>query len=134
MALLRYCVQLSADRVVLWCYLIWYAVVVALYFDPTPSIWLNALGISAVIGFALFLSVNGARVSGVQLWPTVRLFLMPFCVSSFAALIKGQGFWVIVPPSSAARWACVGACVGFVLGVWLLKHFAAPLPTTGARM
>jgi hypothetical protein len=31
-------------------------------------------------------------------WPTFRLFLTPFCVSSFAALAKGRGFVLIFSP------------------------------------
>jgi len=30
----------------LWCYLIWYLTAVALYFDPSPSLWLTSIGIS----------------------------------------------------------------------------------------
>jgi hypothetical protein len=43
---------------VLWCFLIWYSATVVHYFDATPSIWLNAFGISAIVGFALYLSVR----------------------------------------------------------------------------
>lgn len=31
-------------------------------------------------------------------WQIFRLFLMPFCVSSFAALVKGRGFILVFSP------------------------------------
>ena len=38
--------SLSAGRITLWCYLIWYLSTVFRYFDPAPAVWLNSLGIS----------------------------------------------------------------------------------------
>ena len=66
---------------------------VRFYFDPNPQLWLNALGICGVIGTALGLSVDRSSP-----WQTFRLYLMPFAVSSFAALIKERGFMVIFSP------------------------------------
>src|SRR5215831_15145468 len=97
----HYFAQLPATKIALWCYLIWYLVVVVRYFDPSPAIWLNSLGISAVIGFALLLSVDRKRSSGSNGWQTFRLFFMPFAVSSFSSLIKGRGFRLVVPPRMA---------------------------------
>lgn len=67
---------------------------------PVTTIWLNSVGISFVIDIALMLSVNGSSARADP-WQTFRLFLMPFCVSSFAALIKDRGFVLIFPPTSA---------------------------------
>ena len=120
MRLLRYFANLPTGKLVLWCYLIWYLVMVAFYFDPTPAIWVNALGISAVIGVALLLSVSGARRA--DRWQTFRLFLMPFCVSSFSSLIKGHGFILIVPPRVHEQVIAAGACAAFVLLALLLKR------------
>ncbi len=106
---------------VLCCYLIWYLGVVYLYFDATRSIWLNSLGISAIIGFALFLSVGGTKQ--FWSWQTARLFAMPFCVSSFSALIKGRGFVLIFPSNTQHLKLLVGACVLFVLVVQIRKRF-----------
>jgi hypothetical protein len=53
-----YLANLSPGKIVLWCFLIWYLATVIHHFDPTPAIWLNALGISAIIGVALYLSVR----------------------------------------------------------------------------
>lgn len=119
-ALRDYLATLPTARVILWCYLIWYLVTVFHHFDPTPSIWINALGISAVIGFALVLSVGGRR-GALDRWQVFRLFLMPFCVSSFSSLIKGHGFVVIVPPSPAELARALAACALFVALVASLK-------------
>lgn len=62
-------------KAVLWCYLIWYLVVVCLYFDPAPTLWLNSLGISALIGTSLLLSVGNASrrlPEGWQVFAEVR--------------------------------------------------------------
>src|SRR5690242_13713256 len=100
MNLRRYLVTLSTGRLILWCYFIWYVVVLVKYFDPSPRLWLTSLGLSAIIGFALYLSTAGSGTTKVRLdrWQVFRLFLMPFCVSSFAALVKGKGFVLIFSP------------------------------------
>jgi hypothetical protein len=119
--LVRYFAGLAPGKIALWCYLIWYLVVVLRYFDPAPAIWLNSLGISAVVGLALLLSVDRARPV-TDRWQTFRLFLMPFCVSSFAALIKGRGFTLVFPPSATGMYALAGSCAAFVLIVFVLKR------------
>jgi hypothetical protein len=102
---LHYLAGLTPARTALWCYLLWYLVVLVRYFDPSLRLWLTSLGLSAIIGLALLL--NAGRPLGR--WQTFRFFLMPFGVSSFAALVKGRGFvlvsaWCSLPrrPSRAA--------------------------------
>lgn len=51
-SLLRYFARLPAGKAVLWCYFIWYLVVAFVYFDPTLTLWLSSLGISALIWLA----------------------------------------------------------------------------------
>jgi hypothetical protein len=114
---------LAPGKIALWCYLLWYLIVVLWYFDPAPAIWLNSLGISAVVGLALLLSVDHTR-PGTDWWQTFRLFLMPFCVSSFAALIKGRGFTLIFPPSTLELSVLAGSCAAFVLVVFAFKRLA----------
>jgi hypothetical protein len=99
--LIRYLTNLSRGRLVLWCYLLWYLVVLVRYFDPNPRLWLTSFGLSLIIGFALYLSTTAAGTQKVKLerWQVIRLFLMPFCVSSFAALVKGHGFVLIFSPN-----------------------------------
>jgi hypothetical protein len=119
--MLDYFSSLSRGRAVLWCYLLWYLVTVFFHFDPSPRLWLNSVGISFVIGIALQLSVARASGPPPDRWQTFRLFLMPFCVSSFSSLIKGQGYWLIVPPQPLEAAVAVGTCGVFLLGVAALK-------------
>lgn len=119
---LRYFANLSPAKIALWCYLVWYAVTVFNYFDPSPMIWLNSLGISLVIGVALVLSTGGRPLRPANRWQTFRLFLMPFCVSSFSSLIKGRGFTLIVPPKLSEQAVSFGACAAFVLFVAIVKR------------
>jgi hypothetical protein len=113
--MISYLGRLKTGKIVLWCYLIWYLSIVWFYFDPSPRIWLNALGISAVIGIALNLSVARPAGTKVDFWQTFRLFMMPFAVSSFSSLIKGQGFLLIFPPDLQELLVSAGLCAAFVL-------------------
>lgn len=124
--LLTYLRQLSTAKQVLWCYLIWYGVMATFHFDPAPRIWLTSLGISAVIGIGLILSVSGNGKP--DFWTTARLFLMPFCVSSFSALIKDRGFVLIFSPLWREDLLALGACAGFVLLCFVVRRFS-PLLT-----
>jgi hypothetical protein len=119
--MLSYLANLSNGKTVLWCYLVWYLVILAFYFDPSPRIWINSMGISVVIGIALILSVAKGPVTKVDHWQTFRLFAMPFCVSSFSSLIKGQGFLLVVPPVPFQVAVAVSACGAFVLLVVCVK-------------
>ena len=119
---MRYFANLSPGKIVLWCYLIWYLVIAVSYFDPSPALWINSLGISLVVGFALLLSVNRSGAQKSDHWQTMRLFLMPFGVSSFSSLIKGRGFFLIAPPTLKQAIVPLGACSLFVLLVFVLKR------------
>lgn len=122
--MLAYLRSLTAPRIVLWCYLIWYLVVLQRYFDGSPALWLNSLGISAIIGLALYLSTAYAGASRVALgrWQVFRLFVMPFCVSSFAALIKGRGFVLVFHPDLSGNLLGAGSVAGFVALVGVAKR------------
>ena len=121
---MRYLATLPAGKVVLWCFLNWYLSTVVHHFDPTPANWLNALGISAIIGVALYLSVREPGKPAPDRWTTLRLFLMPFCVSSFSQLIKGKGFVLVFPPSPRELVVSLAACAVFVIVVSLLRSAA----------
>lgn len=120
--MLRYLANLSPGKIVLWCFLLWYLATVIHHFDAAPAIWLNALGISAIIGIALYLSVREPGKPPPDRWTVVRLFLMPFCVSSFSQLIKGKGFVLVFPPSLHENLISLAACAVFVSLVWILRH------------
>jgi len=95
-------------------------VVLVRYFDPSPQIWLTSLGLSLIIGAALFINTTASGKTRVKLepWPTFRLFLTPFCVSSFAALVKGRGFFLIFSPRWEELAVACGACAA--LGAMIL--------------
>jgi hypothetical protein len=121
---IRYFATLPTAKVVLWCYLVWYLVNVARFFDPSPAIWLNSLGLSAVIGIALLLSVGGSGARPDR-WQVFRLFMMPFGVSSFSSLIKGRGFVLVFPPVGMDLAVPVVACVAFLCFVAVVRHLAS---------
>lgn len=112
--ILRYVATLSTARLVLWCYLIWYLCIVAQYWDSSPVLWASSVGMSGIIGLALLLSTsgNGHRPDG---WTVFRLFLMPFCVSSYSALIKGKGFLLIFPPGLRENAVALGVIALFLV-------------------
>jgi hypothetical protein len=120
--LIRYLANLTTGKIVLWCFLIWYLATVYHHFDPQPAIWLNALGISAIIGVALYLSVREPGRAPPDRWTVLRLFLMPFCVSSFSQLIKDEGFVLVFPPSRPEVVLSLAACGSFVLLVFAVKR------------
>jgi hypothetical protein len=119
---LKYLSELTPGKVALWCYLIWYLVTVVEHFDTSPGIWLSSLGISAIVGVALLLSVRSETPASSNPWQTFRLFLMPFCVSSFSALIKGQGYILVLPSRSLELYISLALCAAFVLFVNFLKR------------
>lgn len=100
MWLIRYLAQLTLIKRWLWCYLIWYMVVLQRYFEADLRLWLTSLGIAFVVGMANNLNALASIKSGkTDLWMVIRFFLAPFCVSSFAAMVKGHGFILVFPPS-----------------------------------
>jgi len=115
---------LSAPKTLLWCYFLWYAFAVFRHFDPSPRLWASSLGLSAIIGTGLYLSTAHADPARRTLgfWPVFRFYLMPFCVSSFSALIRGKGFILIFHPSAADNAGALAFCAGFCSVVWLLKR------------
>jgi hypothetical protein len=125
---------LSAPKTLLWCYFCWYAFAVTRYFDPSPALWGSSLGLSAIIGTGLYVSTAYAertrRVLGF--WPVFRFYLMPFCVSSFAALIKGHGFVLIFHPNVADNLTAFALCAGICALVLVSKLPRRSLRSTRA--
>jgi len=124
MRALQYFASLRPGKKVLWCYLIWYLVTAIALFDATPRIWINSIGISGIVGFALLLSVSGEAGSpnSRDYWQTFRLFMTPFGVSSFSTLIKGKGYILIFPSDSKLLLISVGACGAFLAFTSLAKQ------------
>jgi len=117
-----YFVNLKGGKLILWCYLLWYLSNVYMCFDGSPKIWVNALGISAIIGLGLMLSVGRSA----DPWQNFRLFLMPFCVSSFSALIKGRDYLFVFSPVPRELLTAIGCCLIFVAFIMLLKYCYRP--------
>ncbi len=133
-ALVAYLRDLNAARAVLWCYLIWYVGALIPCFDPSPTLWLSSLGISAIIGTGLYLSTAYAGPTKTELgrFQIFRLYLMPLCVSSFAALIKGHGFVLVLHPTLAGNLRPLITCALFLSLVRAVKRFAPPRATPPA--
>jgi hypothetical protein len=120
----RYLAELTLPRIVLWCYLIWWGFVLVRYFDTSAQLWLSSLGISAIIGTGLYLSTaHGGRArTRLEPWQIARLYMMPFCVSSFAALIKGKNFILVFDPSLNANLLAGAGCAAFVGAALLARR------------
>jgi hypothetical protein len=121
---LAYFRALNPPRIALWCYLLWYLVMVIFHFDPAPRIWLTSIGISFIIGFALDLNGRAAGAPKARGWALMRLYLFPFCVSSFSSLVKDHGFILVFSPVLAETGMAVGLCAAFWLMVLALRRFA----------
>lgn len=124
---LGYLANLSTGRQVLWCYLIWYLVMAVAHFDASARLWLTALGISAIIGVALYLSFStpGHRPDR---WHVLRLFLIPFCVASFSALAKDQGFILVFSPQIAEDAIALAFCGVLIAACALARGVARQVP------
>jgi hypothetical protein len=132
--LLVYLARLDLPRTILWCYLIWYVVILVRHFDPSPRLWLTSLGLSFIIGFALLLNAGLGRVGAppINPWQTFRFFLMPFGVSSFSALVKGQGFVLVFSPVWSEVLTCITACAGFLFLRAVTRRLISPGATERA--
>ena len=119
---MRYLANLTAGRIVLWCYLIWYLFFATRYFDPSPALWLTSVGLSGIIGIALVISTWKGK-DALDRWQTFRLFLMPFCVSSFAALVKGRDFILVFSSSLREDLLALACCAAFCALVAAVKFF-----------
>lgn len=128
LVLFRYLVALKTGKLILWCYLIWYVVMATLYFDPSPRLWLSSLGIAALIGVALLLATTGSwdEIRKLNRWQIFRMFFLPICSSSFAALIKGRGFILFFSPVLFENLLAIASCAAFCAFVFLVKRLARP--------
>jgi len=120
---LSYLRRLAPPKVLLWCYLLWYGFAAFRYFDPSPRLWASSLGLSLIIGTGLYVSTAYAEGKRRPLgfWPVLRFYLTPFCVSSFAALIKDHGFVLIFHPDLASNVTAFALCAGFCALVVAVK-------------
>jgi len=124
MRLLRYQANLTTGRIILWCYAIWYVVNVTAHFEARPRLWITSVGLALIIGTALLISTRSSSKGTTNLdrWQIFRLYLMPFCVSSFAALVKDADFMLVFPPSLRENLIGLGLMAAFVVSVLALKR------------
>lgn len=122
MVILNYLKNIRTQKIILWCYLIWYITVIIIYFTPSLKLWSSAIGISSIIGFALVLSTNqqGAKQ---DIWGKIRLFVFPFCVSSYSATIKDYDFILLFPSNTDHLLIASLACLLFLSVVFCLKLY-----------
>lgn len=118
----NYLKSLRTSKIALWCYLIWYSITIINYFDANLNVWINSFGISVVIGIALMLSVADEKNWFKINWQTARLFIMPFCVSSFSALIKDKNYFIIIPDNKFVLLQSIMACSVFIAAVFIIKR------------
>jgi hypothetical protein len=116
-----YLARLSVGRYILWCYFFGWIVVAVRHFDPSPRIWLTSLGLSLVIGAALLINATSSSPEGSRVgrWAAFRFFLIPFCVSSFSALVKDRG---VFPPRPAELAVTGGLCAALGGAAWAARR------------
>ncbi|MDT8437436.1 MAG: hypothetical protein RQ729_00330 [Wenzhouxiangellaceae bacterium] len=133
MRLIRHFGALPLGMQALWLFLVWYLAMVAQNFHPEPRLWLNALGMAAIVGTALMLSTAGAapsaRSSAATFWRVLRLYAIPFCVSSFSALVRDRGFVAIFAPDWRENLIALLACAAFAFWLWLCRRIGQAGPT-----
>lgn len=111
--MIRYFSTIDYPKRILWCYLVWYIAIVIQYFEPHFSMWISSIGIAVLIGFALNLATS-QKGQIRDKWVILRLYIFPFCVSSYSALIKDKGFFLLFPTEFKPITIAVSSCAIFI--------------------
>lgn len=115
--ILRYLARLDNRRLLLWSAFLWYVAIMARHATASLPVWLNSAGIAAVI--SVILAANavppGRKWRDLGFWPLARFFLIPFCVSSFSAVMTKAGLMLIFPRNLTDNLVAVGTVAGFLL-------------------
>ena len=119
-SILLYFKNIGYQKIILWCYLIWYLSIITIYFEPSFKLWTSSIGISFIIGLALLMAVNQQGVKQ-DIWIKLRLFLFPFCVSSYSATIKDHDFILLFPSNFYHLKIALLSCTFFLIVVWFIK-------------
>jgi hypothetical protein len=122
---LNYFKNIAYQKIILWCYLIWYFTIITIYFEPSLKLWTSSVGISFIIGFALILSTS-QQGTKQDIWVKIRLFLFPFCVSSYSATIKDYDFILLFPSNPFHLLISIVNCLVFLVFIWCIKKFYKP--------
>ncbi len=128
--LLYYFKNIGSQKIILWCYLIWYFTIMSIYFEPSLKLWASSIGISFIIGFALILSTS-QQGSQQDIWIKIRLFLFPFCVSSYSATIKDYNFILLFPTNLLHLSISIANILLFLIPIWCIKRFYNPTYING---
>lgn len=128
--LMQYLRQLPNGIMILWCYLIWYLVIASFYFVTDMRLWLNSMGLAIIVGTALILATGPFTLHRIKhnFFQVMRLVLCPFFVSSFSALTKGKGFFLLFSPVWQENLYAIIACGAFILITFLVKRGAQGKP------
>lgn len=119
-SIVKYVLKMKTPKIILWCYLIWYFSIISFYFDSSIRLWASSIGISLIIGFALILSTSQQGIKQDK-WVKFRLFLFPFCVSSYSSIIKGHDFILLFPNNKTTFLISAMNCLLFVILIWSIK-------------
>ncbi len=122
---LKYFKNITSQKMILWCYLVWYLTIISIYFEASLKLWASSIGISLIIGFALILSTIQQGIKQ-NIWVKIRLFLFPFCVSSYSATIKDYDFILLFPSNFLHLSISILNCLLFLFPIWCIKTFYRP--------
>uniref|UniRef100_A0A6U2Z8K1 Uncharacterized protein n=2 Tax=Lotharella globosa TaxID=91324 RepID=A0A6U2Z8K1_9EUKA len=88
-----------------WFLLFWYIYVMAFFGADDASVWGTAVGIMFIIGFTLTGNMYHApfeKYWSEKKWATLRVFIIPFCVSSYSSSVSlQQDKFVFIFPKDA---------------------------------
>src|SRR6056297_216480 len=119
--MIRHFARLPPGLFALWCFLIWYLAMLVFHFEPSIRLWGNAMGMSLIVGSALLVSVQHKGGVAREFWRSFRLFVIPFCVSSFSALVRDDGFYAIFSPDLRENMVASGFCLLFLCWIALAR-------------
>mmetsp|Transcript_22031 Transcript_22031/g.32836 ORF Transcript_22031/g.32836 Transcript_22031/m.32836 type:complete len:182 (-) Transcript_22031:204-749(-) len=74
-----------------WWLTIWYLYILSFYGSADPKMWGSAVGIAIIIGCTLFSNMYYApfdKFMEKNDWVVIRVFIIPFCVSSYSQVIQ----------------------------------------------
>lgn len=126
--LVDYLAGLTAGRLVLWCALVWYLVIGGRYLEPDGRLWATAVGIAVLVGTILTINAASGATGprSLERWTVFRFYLIPFCVSSFSALVKGRDFLLVFPLNAVDNLLAGGACLVCCLLAWWARRWRRP--------
>ena len=125
--MIKYLGSMRVKVKILWCYFLWYFYFLIKYFDIDPNLWSCSFGISLLVGFVLNINSYDSLKDFLKLedkWKISRFFIIPFCVSSFPAIIKGKGFILFFSPHLIENLYAGFICISFWSFTYLCKKIS----------